>query len=218
MSKIIKTVGLIIIVFAAGGGAWYAASNKGETKQSLRSKAVMLQDQAAKAAASAATNQTTSQTSQSIALGSETVSRSVNPTVLGQATPQTATTPKVEDFSAFQSYADKQVAAFSDTKTGTGKEVSAGNTVSVLYVGRLTSGTIFDQSRPNADGKIAPFSFTVGAGQVIQGWEQAIVGMKLGGVRRIVVPPAVGYGATGVGNVIPPNAVLIFDVELLTIQ
>lgn len=97
-----------------------------------------------------------------------------------------------------------------DVLEGSGDPVVAGDTLTVHYVGALPDGTVFDSSRE----KNEPFSFTVGEGIVIQGWERGLIGMKEGGTRILVIPPSLGYGATGIGS-IPPNATLIFEVELL---
>jgi len=99
-----------------------------------------------------------------------------------------------------------------DFAVGTGREAKSGDTILVHYIGVLPDGTVFDSSRSRGE----PFLFQLGAGQVIQGWEQGFAGMKVGGRRLIAIPPALGYGAQGVGT-IPPNATLIFDVELLQI-
>jgi peptidylprolyl isomerase len=98
-----------------------------------------------------------------------------------------------------------------DTKVGTGAAVKNGDTVTVEYTGWLANGTKFDAS---ADHPGQPFSFQVGAGSVIPGWDQGLVGMKVGGQRRLIIPPAMGYGASGAGSTIPPNATLIFDVKI----
>lgn len=101
-----------------------------------------------------------------------------------------------------------------DITVGTGVAAAAGDTVTVHYVGMLTNGTVFDASA----GRGQPFSFTLGAGQVIQGWDQGLVGMKEGGKRKLVIPSALAYGNQAVGGVIPANATLIFEVELLKVE
>ena len=96
---------------------------------------------------------------------------------------------------------------------GDGEKAKNGMQVSVHYQGRLTDGTIFDDSQKRG----TPFSFTLGSGQVIPGWEQGIAGMKIGEKRVLTIPPELGYGAAGAGGVIPPNATLVFDVELIAV-
>jgi len=101
-----------------------------------------------------------------------------------------------------------------DIQTGEGAEAQAGQEATVHYTGWLTDGTKFDSSKDRG----IPFSFPLGAGHVIKGWDQGVQGMKVGGVRKLTIPPAMGYGARGAGGVIPPNAVLVFEVELLSID
>ena len=101
-----------------------------------------------------------------------------------------------------------------DIKMGEGDEALAGKEVTVHYTGWLTDGTKFDSSKD----RFQPFSFPLGAGHVIKGWDQGVVGMKVGGVRKLTIPAALGYGARGAGGVIPPNAVLVFEVELLPVD
>jgi FKBP-type peptidyl-prolyl cis-trans isomerase len=101
-----------------------------------------------------------------------------------------------------------------DLTPGTGPEAKAGQTVSVHYVGTLEDGTKFDSSRDRGQ----PFAFALGAGQVIRGWDVGVAGMQVGGLRKLTIPPEEGYGARGAGGVIPPNATLIFEVELLGIK
>ncbi|MGB4076512.1 MAG: FKBP-type peptidyl-prolyl cis-trans isomerase [Minisyncoccia bacterium] len=100
-----------------------------------------------------------------------------------------------------------------DTVMGTGAEAVPGKTVVVNYVGRLENGQVFDASESHGQ----PFSFVLGSGQVIPGWEEGIQGMKVGGKRTLVVPPEKAYGAQAVGP-IPANSTLIFDVELLEVR
>ena len=94
---------------------------------------------------------------------------------------------------------------------GEGAEAGAGQTVSVHYTGWLTNGSKFDSSKDRND----PFQFALGRGHVIAGWDEGVQGMKIGGTRKLTIPPALGYGARGAGGVIPPNATLVFEVELL---
>ncbi len=101
-----------------------------------------------------------------------------------------------------------------DKVVGTGEEATVGKRVSVHYSGFLTNGTMFDSSIPRK----TPFTFTLGAGEVIQGWDKGVVGMKVGGKRKLTIPSKLGYGPRGAGGVIPPNATLIFDVELLKVE
>ncbi|HXP79570.1 MAG TPA: FKBP-type peptidyl-prolyl cis-trans isomerase [Verrucomicrobiae bacterium] len=98
-----------------------------------------------------------------------------------------------------------------DIVVGTGATAAPGSTVKVHYSGFLTTGQKFDSSRDRGE----PFSFPLGQGQVIKGWDEGVAGMKVRGQRQLRIPPQLGYGAEGAGGVIPPNATLIFDVELL---
>ncbi len=103
---------------------------------------------------------------------------------------------------------------FWDIKVGTGPVAAAGQTVKVHYTGWLTNGKKFDSSVDRAE----PFTFNLGGRQVIKGWDEGVAGMKVGGKRQLRIPPQLGYGDRGAGGVIPPNATLIFDVELLGVR
>jgi peptidylprolyl isomerase len=107
---------------------------------------------------------------------------------------------------------------YTDTKTGDGATATPASKVSVHYTGWLynngAKGTKFDSSVDRGQ----PFQFTLGAHQVIAGWDEGVAGMKVGGKRTLIIPPELGYGARGAGGVIPPNATLMFDVELLGVQ
>lgn len=101
-----------------------------------------------------------------------------------------------------------------DSTVGSGVEAKAGKVVSVHYTGTLLDGTKFDSSKDRGQ----PFKFSLGAGQVIKGWDLGVQGMKVGGVRTLTIPSELGYGSRGAGAVIPPNATLVFEVELLDVE
>lgn len=135
---------------------------------------------------------------------------SANPEVAGtttQTTPTTTTMPTITE--------PVTELMMKDEVVGTGATAEAGDTVTVHYVGALTDGTVFDASRPRGE---AGFTFTLGAGKVIKGWDQGVAGMKEGGKRILVIPASLAYGDQAVGGVIPANSTLIFEVELLKVQ
>ena len=101
-----------------------------------------------------------------------------------------------------------------DLTVGDGATATAGQSVLVHYTGWLTDGTKFDSSLDRGE----PFEFNLGRGQVIAGWDQGVAGMQIGGKRKLTIPPELGYGSRGAGGVIPPNATLVFDVELLAVH
>jgi FKBP-type peptidyl-prolyl cis-trans isomerase len=101
-----------------------------------------------------------------------------------------------------------------DLRAGTGTECKAGDSVSVHYTGTLEDGKKFDSSRDRGQ----PFTFTLGQGRVIKGWDVGVAGMKVGGQRRLEIPPEEAYGSRGAGSAVPPNATLYFDVELLKVN
>jgi FKBP-type peptidyl-prolyl cis-trans isomerase len=103
---------------------------------------------------------------------------------------------------------------YEETRAGSGASAQAGQDVTVHYTGWLTDGRKFDSSRDRGQ----PFSFGLGKGQVIAGWDEGVAGMQVGGVRRLTIPARLGYGEFGAGGVIPPNATLVFEVELLGIN
>jgi peptidylprolyl isomerase len=107
---------------------------------------------------------------------------------------------------------------YEDTKIGTGATPAKGQTVTANYTGMLTDGKKFDSSVDPAFGHVSPFEFQVGMHQVIKGWDEGFSTMKVGGTRRLIIPANLGYGAQGAGAAIPPNATLIFDVELLGVR
>jgi FKBP-type peptidyl-prolyl cis-trans isomerase len=101
-----------------------------------------------------------------------------------------------------------------DLVVGTGDAAKSGQRVSVHYTGWTTDGKKFDSSKDRGQ----PFSFGLGRGEVIRGWDEGVAGMKVGGKRKLTIPPDLGYGSRGAGNVIPPNATLLFEVELLAVR
>ncbi|MFP5298157.1 MAG: FKBP-type peptidyl-prolyl cis-trans isomerase [Actinomycetota bacterium] len=101
-----------------------------------------------------------------------------------------------------------------DLECGDGDEAVEGKLITVHYTGTLEDGTKFDSSKDRDQ----PFQFVLGAGMVIKGWDEGFEGMRVGGVRKLTIPPEMGYGKAGAGGVIPPNATLIFDVELLAVE
>ncbi len=101
-----------------------------------------------------------------------------------------------------------------EIEIGAGAQAMAGKTVSVHYTGKLQNGTVFDSSISRGQ----PIEFTLGKGMVIKGWDEGIALMKVGGKAQLIIPPHLGYGERGAGGVIPPNATLIFDVELVSVR
>ncbi|MDB6060157.1 MAG: FKBP-type peptidyl-prolyl cis-trans isomerase family protein [Verrucomicrobiaceae bacterium] len=138
--------------------------------------------------------------------------------LIGTANAQTATdnTAASTTTAAPQRVVTQSGLQYEDIKVGTGKEARSGMKVTVHYTGWLKSrdgstGKKFDSSRDRGD----PFQFPLGMGQVIQGWDEGVQGMRVGGIRRLIVPSALGYGMRGAGSSIPPNATLLFEIELL---
>ena len=103
---------------------------------------------------------------------------------------------------------------YEEIKEGTGATPQKGQTAVVHYVGTLTNGTKFDSSRDRGE----PFSFPLGMGRVIKGWDEGVATMQVGGIRKLTIPSELGYGSRGAGGVIPPNATLVFEVELLDVK
>ena len=141
-----------------------------------------------------------------------------NPAPTAAAKPAAAQT-QASPAAAAQPSAGKEVTLpdglkYTDDVVGTGAEAVAGKNVVVHYTGWLTDGTKFDSSRDRNQ----PFTFPLGRGQVIKGWDEGVAGMKVGGKRTLNIPPDLGYGARGAGGVIPPNATLKFEVELLDVK
>lgn len=136
--------------------------------------------------------------------------------------PQTATGDAAESWQTLQSTLGAKTTTMEtvtelkkeDIREGTGNEAVSGKEVTVHYTGTLTDGSKFDSSKDGGE----PFVFNLGAGQVIKGWDQGVVGMKVGGIRKLTIPSELGYGSRGAAPVIPPNATLVFEVELLDVK
>jgi FKBP-type peptidyl-prolyl cis-trans isomerase len=218
-NKIIAAVAITIGLASGAGALWIwkvSQSNTTAAKQIINNAADSATTSASGASSNAAANNTLS-----INPGNQTQAqgRSQAATDVNSQTPPNVTQQSggvVLDpakFSAYDKYKDQQTASLANISTGAGAEAVAGKKALVNYRGWLTDGRVFDE---NID-PTKPFSFTLGAGGVIAGWEQGIAGMKVGGERLLIIPPAVGYGATGSGP-IPGNAVLIFDVKLLVVE
>ncbi len=142
------------------------------------------------------------------------VATNVNPAVEQEKLIAMDTDSESEEASNPQTITTSSGLEYIDIKEGNGATPQKGQTVVVHYTGTLEDGSKFDSSRD----RNRPFSFKIGVGQVIKGWDEGVATMKVGGQRKLTIPPELGYGARGAGGVIPPNATLLFDVELLKIN
>jgi FKBP-type peptidyl-prolyl cis-trans isomerase FkpA len=122
--------------------------------------------------------------------------------------------PQAKDKKEEKVITTKSGLKYVELKEGTGDEAKAGQVIEVHYTGWLKDGTKFDSSKDRNQ----PFSFKLGAGKVIKGWDEGVVGMKVGGKRKLIIPPELAYGKRGAGGVIPPDAELTFEVELLAVK
>ncbi len=147
------------------------------------------------------------------AIGVAGCSSAPTPVNTGQSTDAPATAPAYTAPPSPGKTADVTALKIKDTKVGSGPEAKSGDLVTVDYTGWLTDGKQFDSSANSGQ----PFPFTIGNGEVIAGWDKGVAGMKVGGVRMLTIPPALGYGPTGQGP-IPPNATLVFEVTLRKIN
>jgi len=170
-------------------------------------------------------SKTTSETSSSTSGTSSTVTTTGETAATTPAPTAGATTPGGAMSTADLTKADKSMEVaipgggsarlqYTDLKVGDGSIAEAGKVAMVHYTGWLTDGTKFDSSLDRGQ----PFQFKIGEGGVIQGWDKGVLGMRVGGKRKLVIPSELGYGARGAGGVIPPNATLVFEVELLGLQ
>lgn len=146
-----------------------------------------------------------------IAVGIIYTAFSTNKDINMNQQPDQITTPTI---SASQNASPSAQLKIEDLKVGTGSAVKSGDTIKINYIGTLLDGTKFDSSYDRSE----PFQTQIGVGRVIKGWDEGVIGMKVGGKRRLTIPPDLGYGTQGAGSVIPPNAILVFDLELLEIK
>ncbi len=143
-------------------------------------------------------------------------SPSASPTVDASASVSPTATPTATASPVGKVITTASGLQYQDEVIGTGALAKSGQTVSVQYTGSLTNGTVFDSTASHGG---TPFSFQLGVGQVIKGWDEGVAGMKVGGKRKLVIPASLGYGSQDVGNgLIPPNSVLIFEVELVSVK
>lgn len=224
--KIFISGGVILLVLAAGLGVFFVIKNKkpissltevdgSEKVASLNlqnSDTVPLGGSSDSSDSDSSLKVNESQPSNPASLGSGINKNSNNNS--GNSSSNNNNSPSVpgpESFKEYEKYKDSQNALFGDIQQGSGSEALAGKKVAVYYKGWLTNGQLFDQSVNST------FVFKLGERQVVPGWEQTIPGMKIGGIRRIIVPPSVGYGAQAMGA-IPANSVLVFDVQLVAVE
>lgn len=234
-AKIFGGAGVIVLVAVLGGGAFLYQNSKSHVASQVGSAN---DNRPVSAAVPVDTSQITSNNSISLnqtfdtpSTGGLSVSSNSGSNSTTQAagtqqpspTPAQSSSPSASNpfdpttFAQYDKYKTDKGALFADVQAGTGAALTVNHKAAVYYRGWLTSGSKFDESRLGSDGKMTPFIFTLGSHQVVPGWEQALDGMKVGGVRLVIVPPSVGYGTTA-QNGIPANSVLVFQVQLAEVQ
>ncbi len=218
--EIITTVsGFTAAIVLIGGGLWWhghsgSQTNKNNANQTVGNHLISL-DQSSPSSNSGGLSVSGSGAADLGQLGGNQSSQGSSNKSSGSSGASGDVDPST--FSQYDKYKSSQNALFGDIQKGSGAELAAGQKASIYYKGWLTNGALVDQSPVSSGGQPQPFSFTLGAHQVINGLEEGVAGMKAGGKRLVIVPPAVGYGSQGQG-VVPPNAVLIFEVQLLSVQ
>ena len=229
MSKKEILVTVIVLVLLIGGSiggylAWnhYDQWKKSQSNQQSSQTSVTASQDIALQQASGATagtglsvdTGTNSNNPAQLGSGQSKQSIGVNSSNSSSSSSSSSGVPDPSQFGQYDKYKDAESALFGDIQVGTGTEVKAGTKVGVTYKGWLTNGTLFDQSRPDDTGTTQPLVFTVGEHKVIPGFEQDMLGMKVGGTRLMIIPPKAGYGSTA-QNGIPANSVLVFQVHLV---
>lgn len=202
------------LVVLAGGAGWFLFLKDNRHQQASRSQSATSGDSVAQAS-SAVTLSAPAPTGVTIDGHTPTTGTTVG----SGNTPSTEVSKLLDPttFAQYDKYKTAQSTTYRELQVGTGATVTGGSKVAVVYRGWLTNGTMFDQSKTGEDGKIQAFSFVEGQHQVIPGWESGLEGVKEGGVRLLIVPPALAYGEAG-HDPIPGNAVLIFQVQIVQVQ
>lgn len=211
----------IWVALLVGAGAWFVIS-RGDDSKSTASLTRAVSDGAGTGSGQSQTIENPGTIGTGITINGNTASGSGQ--TLGNSTgssnASSSDVSKLLDpttFAQYDKYKNDQNTRYIDLQAGAGDAVAEGKTAVVLYKGWLTNGSLFDESKQGSDGKYQAFSFVQGQHQVISGWEDGLTGMKAGGVRLLIIPPAAGYGATGQGP-IPGNSVLVFQVQLVQVQ
>jgi FKBP-type peptidyl-prolyl cis-trans isomerase FkpA len=217
-TNIVVSVGLVVVLTAATAGVWFWHPwQQDETQVNSRGGSIALDTGTTASSRDVPVSQTvdnsavntTNNTGNSHKVSDNTNNSNNNST----SVPTSSNVALPKDFAQFDQYKDSQSILLQEITPGTGAEVVVGKQATVNYRGWLTNGTKFDESYNRGQA----FSFTPGEHRVITGWEQGVIGMKVGGKRRLVIPPAFGYGAQATGP-IPANSVLVFDIELLDVK
>jgi FKBP-type peptidyl-prolyl cis-trans isomerase len=199
---------MVIVLLVGGFFIWRAVNNSDTEKTSKASKP--------KSAPSGSSLEVTDNSG--LGGGIDNGAQSLGSSTEKSTDESTENQEQKQNFTEYDKYKDQKSALFGEVKAGTGTEAKANDKVGIYYKGYLTNGQVFDNQWPAKPGdKPKAFEFVLGSNGIIPGLQQGIVGMKVGGTRRIIVPPSVGYGDKGQGS-IPPDSVLVFDVELLTVS
>lgn len=210
-------IGLVVIGLAASGALGYILWQKNANNKITRTPS--------SAVGSDVLSDTTNQEPSLLQMASGSNSYDLGPQSISSGKsnkPNTSASSALKQldpttFRQYDKYKDNKTTLFIELLPGTGAEIISNKKAAVFYKLWLTDGTLVDMTRPDEKGEMQPFVFTPGAHQVIQGWEEGIAGMKVGGVRLLVVPPALGYGSTAKEN-IPANSVLVFQVQLAAVE
>lgn len=220
--EVIWTVCTVLVIILAGSTFWFLSHHK---------KAVMDFGATSTAASNPSSSLTPSNSNLQVNSGSTAsnlgqlgtssqsgISGSQNSSSNSSSSAGSTSSPvNPSTFSQYNQYANNSTALFGDIQVGNGATLGNGQQATITYKGWLTDGTLFDQSQTNSSGQLVPLSFTLGGNQIIQGLQEGVDGMKVGGSRLVIIPPSLGYGSQGKSS-IPPNSVLVFEVNLLDVN